>query len=158
MTNTDVTKMAFFAPDPKLITIDLAAHEKRMTQMRADRDAANPPRSEGPASELRNLRSELFKVEQCAMNTEINTNNKAGEVKLLEHQLTEAINKKKVAVANGNALAERHCEHSIARLESEKFEAEKLFNRARRVSAEAARALKEWPHRERIDELQKIVG
>jgi hypothetical protein len=154
----DVTRCAFMTPDPKLITIDLAAHEKRMTQMRAERDAANPPRSEGPAEELRKLRRELFNLEQCAMNTEINTNNKAGEVKLLEHQLTEAINKKKVAVASGNALAERYGEQSIARLENEKLEAEKQFNRVHRVSAEAAKALMGWPHRERIEELQKIVG
>jgi hypothetical protein len=157
MTNTDVTRMAFFAPDPKLITIDLAAHEQRMKQMRAERDA-QPVRTEGPAEELRKLKHTLFNLEQCAMNTEINTNNKAGEVKLLEHQLTEAINKKKVAVASGNALAERHCEHSIARLENEKLAAERLFHNARRVSAGAAHDLKEWPHRERIEELQKIVG
>ena len=92
------------------------------------------------------------------MNTDINTNNKAGEVKLLEHNLTEAINKKKVAVASGNALAERNCERTIIRLEDEKLAAEKQFNRARRISAEAATALKEWPHRERVKELQKIVG
>jgi hypothetical protein len=157
MTNTDVTRMAFFAPDPKLITIDLAAHEQRMTQLRAERDA-QPVRSEGPAEELRKLRNQFFCLTERAKSTETYCNTRADEVKLRQQWLTEAINKKKVAVSSGNAIAERHCEHSLARLEDELADMEKQFTRAQRVSAGAAHDLKEWPHRERIEELQKIVG
>jgi hypothetical protein len=158
MTNTDVTKMAFFAPDPKLITIDLAAHEKRMTQLRAERDAANPPRSEGPAEELRKLRNQFFCLTERAKSTETYCNNLAGNVKLLEERINETLKLKKAATDVGNLRGERTYENAIVRLEVERDEVDLQFNRARRVSAEAATALKEWPFRERVKELEKIVG
>jgi hypothetical protein len=156
----DVTRCAFMAPDPKLLTIDLAAHEQRMTEHRAEMAKLNPPKPEGPAKELARLRRELFVLEQRAKNTETYCNNKAGEVRLLEEQLTDAINRKKMAVAAGNAIAERNHEHSITRLEGEKAGVEKEFHRARRVSADTAHTLKEWQtvNDARLVELQKIVG
>lgn len=144
--------------DPDLFTIDLEKHEQNMKQMRAERDAANPPRSEGPAEELRKLRGELFKLTERAKSTEVYANNKAGEVKLLLSHIEEALKQKKKAADGGNLLAERNYEHTIARLENERADAEKEFKRAQRVSAQSARELKEWPHRERVEELQKIVG
>ena len=154
----DITRCAFMAPDPKLLTVDFEDLAKRAAEHRAKMEKANPPKQEGPAEELRKLRRELFSLEQCAMNTEINTNNKAGNVKLLAEQLNTALAEKKHAATVGNLRHERSLEHTIARLEGEVADAEKEFNRARKVSAEAARALKEWPHRERVKELQKIVG
>jgi hypothetical protein len=49
-------------------------------------------------------------------------------------------------------------EYNINRLESERNEAEKVFQRARGVSAEAATALKNWPHRQRVAELEKSLA
>ena len=154
----DITRCAFMAPDPKLLTVDFEDLAKRAAEHRAKMEKANPPKQEGPAEELRKLRRELFSLEQCATHTETYTNNKVGEVRLLEQYLTDAINKKKAAVAAGNARAERNYEQTITRLEGEVADAEKEFNRARKVSAEAATALKEWPHRERVKELETSLA
>ncbi|HKV79751.1 MAG TPA: hypothetical protein VJP02_16495 [Candidatus Sulfotelmatobacter sp.] len=154
----DITKCVFMRPDPSLITIDLAKHEQTAKEMRAARDAANPPRSEGPAEELRKLRRDFFNLESRAKNTEIYCNNKAGEVKLLEQRLTDAIKEKRKAVEAGNDLAARNHEHAITRHEDEKAVAEKEFNRAQRVAAQAANELKHWPHGERVAELEKSLA
>jgi hypothetical protein len=155
-----VRTAAFAVQDKSLITINLAEHDATAKKMRAARDAANPAFAGkhpdgGPQEELRRLRHDLFNLTERAKSTEVYCNNQAGNVRLLEQQITDAIKQKKTYAANGNALAERNCEHTIARIEGEKAEAEKEFNRARKVSADAAFALKEWPHRLRLEELQK---
>jgi hypothetical protein len=157
MANNDVTKMAFFAPDPKLMTVDFNQIEQKAKEIRKARDA-QPVRSEGPAGELARLRNELFLLEQRAKHTEVYTNNKAGEVKLLEQQLISVLKQKKNYGDNGNLLAARNCEHQIERLEDERDVAAREFERARKQSAGAAIVLKEWPHHERLKELQKIVA
>jgi len=154
----DITRCAFMAPDPKLITIDIAAHEERMKQMRAERDAANPPKQEGPQEELRKLRRELYNVTERAKSTETYCNNLAGNVKLLEERINTALKLKKVAADEGNLRGERTYEHAVQRLEDERNDAELQFQRARKVSAEAATALKEWPHRERVKELETSLS
>jgi hypothetical protein len=154
----DYTKAAFFAvTDPSLITVDfnqLAQKQKEIIKARDEQ----PVKSEGPAEELRKLRRELFVLTERAKSTETYCNNKAAEVRLLEEQLTDAINKKKAAVAKGNALAERACEHTITRLEDDIATVKQDFHRARKVSADSARVLKEWPHCERVKELEKVLG
>lgn len=153
----DVTRCAFMAPDPKLITINLAEHEQRMTEHRAKMEELNPPKIEPAEKELRRLRRELFVIEENAKHLEIYTNNIAGTVKLLDERINIALKEKKAYAANGNDLAERGCEHTIQRLERERAEAEKEFQRARRNSAAAAAHLRAFPHHERIAELTKSL-
>jgi hypothetical protein len=162
MANNDITKMSFVATalaqsDPDLMVVDFADLDKKAKEIRKARDA-QPVRSEGPAGELARLRNELFLLEQRAKHTEVYTNNKAGEVKLLEQQLTSILKQKKNYGDNGNLLAARNCEHQIERLEDERDVAGREFERARKQSAGAAIVLKEWPHHERLKELQKIVA
>src|SRR5262249_9294169 len=116
---SDVTKMAFMAPDPKLITVDFNQIEVKAAERREHMEKLNPPKPEGPEAELRGLRNQLFCLTERAKSTETYTNNKAGEVRLLEQQLTTAIRQKKEAVATGNDLAERYCERAIQRCEKE---------------------------------------
>ena len=100
----------------------------------------------------------MFKLELNAKHSEIYTNEIAGQVKLLETNINDALKAKKQASTAGNLGAERNCEHNIQRLEREQTDLVKEFTRARKVSAGAAVVLKEWPHRERVEELSKLVG
>ena len=154
----DATRCAFMAPSKELMTVDFTQLAKDAQQMRAERDAANPPKPEPAQKELARLRHELFCLEQRAASTETYCNNKADEVKLLDHQITEALKNKKAAGASGNLLAERHAERTIQRLEGERDGVVREFERARKVSAQAARELKEWPHHKRVEELSKEIG
>lgn len=120
---------------------------------RAERDGSNKP-----VNELARLRGELWQLEHAAKNTEVYTNNLAGTVKLLESNLAQALLTKKQYGATGNLIAERNGEHTVARLEREVLEATTNFRNARRVSAGAAIALSQWPHRERVKELEKLVA
>jgi len=155
----DVTKCAFFAvTDPKLLTVDFAQLDKKAAERREQMDTLNPPIVEGLAKELQRLRRELFSLQENAKHSEIYCNEQANRVRLIEQQITDAINRKKAAVNSGNALAERNFEHTIARLERERDEAEREFVHARKASAGAAATLKEWPHHARLEELKKLVG
>ncbi|HKV79770.1 MAG TPA: hypothetical protein VJP02_16595 [Candidatus Sulfotelmatobacter sp.] len=154
---TDVTKMAFMAPNPELMTVnldELAAKHKKLVAARE----AQPQRQEGPAGQLQKLKRELFNLTERAKSTEVYANNIAGNCKLLESRIADAIKQKKIAVASGNALAERNWEHSISRLEGERDGVEREFNRAQRVAAQAANELKHWPHGERVAELEKVCA
>src|SRR5579872_5929358 len=137
---------------PEVFTInseELDAKLKQGREARQKLDAVNHV-PEGPAKELARLRRELFCLTERAKSTETYCCNKAGEVKLLERRLTEAIKQKKVAVADGNERAERNCEHAIKQLEVELVDVEKECQRARRVSAGAAADLKQWSHYARV--------
>ena len=159
----DVTRCAFMAPDPELMTVDFSQINKVAKEQREKRDAANPAFAgvhpdKTPLMELQRLRRELFGLDQGAKNTEIYTNNIAGTVKQLEERIAHTITQKKTAVASGNERSARNYEHAITQAERELAETGKEFQRARGVSAEAARLLKEWPHRERIKELETSLG
>lgn len=138
----------------------LAAGAKERTELNAINDAKRAARdgSDKPVNELARLRNELFKLELHAKHSEIYTNEIAGQVKLLETNINDALKAKKQASTAGNLGAERNCEHNIQRLEREQTDLVKEFTRARKVSAGAAVVLKEWPHRERVEELSKLVG
>jgi hypothetical protein len=158
MANTDVTKMSFFAvTDPKLITVDFAQLGKTQQERRARLEKLNTPKPEGTAKELQRLRGELFKLSEDVKNTEINCDNQAGNVKLFEQRITDAINQKKIFVASGNALAERFCEHQIKTLEVELADAQERLKRAEQYSAGSALALKAFDGHERIAELRLIL-
>ena len=110
----DLTKTAAFAvTDQKLITIDIAQVERRTQEHIRTLNKANPPATEDSAKELQRLRRELFNLTERSKSTETYCNEQAGRVRLLEQQTTDAINRKKMAVAAGNALAERNAEAAI---------------------------------------------
>jgi hypothetical protein len=153
----DITRCAFMTPDPELMKVDFNQLATNAAKMRAERDAANPLKPEGPAKELARLRHELFNLEQRAKHTEIYTNEQGSKVRLIESNLAHALGQKKIAEVQGNLLAARNAEHTAARIEYERDDVVREFERARRVSAGAAIVLKEWPHRNRIEELSKQV-
>ena len=159
----DITRCAFFAPDPELMKVDFSDLDKKAKERRAERDADNPAVAgthpdKTPSQELQRLRREVFNLSERAKNTEIYTNERAGQVKLLESNIAHALQQKKNAAVAGNLLAERNAEHTIKRTEHERDEAVQEFERARKVSAGAAVALKEWPHHARLKELQTSLG
>lgn len=158
MTNTDATKMAFFAvTDPKLITIDFAAHDKHATKIRAERDKANPPKPEPAQQELNKLRHQLFSLQEEMKNTEIYANDKACDVELLEQRLAEALKKKKAYAEAGNLLAERSGEHTVRLLESELVDAKRELTFAKKRSVNATRALRAFDGHGRIAELKAQI-
>lgn len=152
----DLTKTAAFAvQDKSIITVDIAQVERRTQEHIRKLNTANPPATEDSAKELQRLRRELFNLTERARNTETYCNEQAGRVRLLEQQTTDAINRKKMAVAAGNALAERNAEAAVKQIEGEMHDARKEFYRAQRVSASAARELNNWPHHARVEQLEK---
>ena len=153
-----LARRALLEKDPHLFDVDLAKVEQAQKDRRELMAELNPPVPQGTAKELQRLRRELFNLTERAKSTETYCNNKAGEVKLLEQQLTDAIRQKKAYSSAGNDRAERGTELTIQRLESEMDEAAKEFQRARRVSAGAAADLKAWPHHARVEELQKSLA
>jgi hypothetical protein len=160
----DLTKTSAFAQatDPSLMVVDMEELAQKHKEHLAQRDKLNPKMAgegpEPPAAELRGLRNMLFCLTERKKSTETYTLNKGGELKLIEQNLNDAIARKKAATKAGNNLAERNHEHAIRSLEAELVEAKKEFGRARNVSAQAARDLKDFPHHVRIAELEKIVG
>ena len=159
-TNTDVTKMIFFAvTDPKLITVDFAAHEKRMAEHRKEREKANPPKPEPVRVEYNRLRQRFFDLQQQAKNAEVFCNNKADAVKGLEQRITELLKQKKQADADGHLGQERVCEHQIQLLETELVDAKDEFIKAKHWSTQAARALKAFTSDSsaRIEELKQLL-
>jgi hypothetical protein len=138
----------------------LAKGAKERAELNAINDAKRAARdgSDKPENECAKLRRELYVLTERAKNTEIYTNNMAGEVKLLQQRIEEQLKLKKDAALAGNLRGERLYEDGVQRLERELVNVEKEFQRARRVSAGAAIALKDWPHRERVQELEKLVG
>ena len=154
---TDVTKMAFMKAPDELMTVNFDDLAKRQKEIIAAREA-QPQRQEGPAGQLQKLRRELFCLEQRAASTETYCNNKGDESRLAQQYLNDALAKKKAAVTKGNFSLERNLEHTINRLEGEFDIAEREFHRARKIAAQAARELKEWPHRERVAELEKVCA
>lgn len=144
--------------DPKLLTINLAEHEQRMTAHYKKMEELNPPKPEPAQKELARLRGELFNLQQRAKHTEVYTNEQAGKVKLLESDLAHTLKQKKIAAEAGNLRGERNYDNTITRLETELADAQREFQRARKVSAGAAIQLSEWPHHTRVEELLKLVG
>ena len=154
----DVTRCAFMAPDPKLMTVDIAKVEAFGAQVRAKRDAAAPPPGKDDLrKEYNQLRQRLFELNQNAKAYEIRTNEASGKVRLLEQRINEALKLKKAASDAGNLLGERTYERQVANLESELLDTKEEFEKNRRWSAQAARALKEFNQHDRIAELKALL-
>jgi predicted nucleic acid-binding Zn-ribbon protein len=158
MVNTDVTKMSFFAvTDPKLITVDFNQLEHTQKDRREQMVKLNPPKPEGPAKELSRLRGQLFDLKQAAQAFEQRTRDAAGNSALLEQRITEAIKKKKTAVADGNLRGERTYERHLQQLEIELADAQEEHTKHKNWSAQTARALKAFDGHERIAELTLLL-
>lgn len=148
---------------PEVFTItdatvaDVEAHGKKV---RAERDAANPPKPEPIRTELNRLRSRLFDLQQNVKNTEIRVNNTAGYVKEFEKRITDAIKEKQQYEESGNLLAARGGEHRVQLLENELADMRDRLAKEQRDTAFAARALREWKadNDARLKELQKEVA
>lgn len=159
MANTDVTKMVFFAvTDPKLITVDLDDLSKRHKETVAQRVKDTPPPEKADLHrEYNQLRQKLFDLKQNAKCFETRTNESAGQIRLLEQRINDAIKLKKAAVAEGNGRGERTYEAAIQRLESELTTAQEEFFQNKNWNTQAARALKAFDGHARIEELKLLL-
>lgn len=148
-------------PEVFTITDATVAHvEAHGKKVRAERDAANPPKPVPAQVELNRLRSELFNLEQNAKGMESRVNNTAGKVKLLEKRITETLKLKKQHEESGNLLGARSYEHQAQQLENELADTSELLAKERRQNGITARALREWQtnNTSRLVELRKEVG
>lgn len=155
----DITKTVLFrVTDPSLITINLAEHSQRMAQLRAERDAAEPPPGKVDLhKEYNQLRQKLFDLKQDTKCFEIRTNEAAGRIRIVEERINDVLKLKKGAAEMGNLRGERNYEQSIQRLETELGDAEQEFEKNKRWSGQAARALKEFDGHARIEELKLLL-
>jgi hypothetical protein len=151
----NIAHCVFMAPDPKLLTIDIAQIERNQAARRAEAEKNTPPPSKADLrKEYNQLRQRLFDCEQNAKAYEIRTNEAAGKVRLLEQRVNEAFKQKKAAAEAGNLRAEINYEHAIQTLESELLDAQDEFTKNKRYGLQAARALKEFNQHGRIAELK----
>ena len=153
----DVTRCAFMAPDPKLMTVDfeqLTAMHKATIAMREN---INPPEPEAARPEYNRLREQLYNLQQQAKNNEVYCNNKADAVKGLETRINDLLKSKKQAVAEGHLGQERSYEHQLQQLETELVDAKEEFTKAKHWSGQAARVLKAFDGHVRIAELKAAL-
>lgn len=154
----NVAHCAFFAPDPKLMTVDLAQVNKAAKERREKDQKLNPPVKVSAQIEYNRLKQRLFDLTRWAESAEVNRNNKAGTVELLEQNITSTFKEKKKYAEAGNALAERYCERTIQRFESDLTEAKRELKSATANNAQATRALKDFDGHARIEELKAELG
>jgi hypothetical protein len=158
-TNTDVTKMAFFAvTDPTVLTVDFNKVEEAAKKARATRDAAAPPPDKKDLhKEYNRLRQQLFDLKQNAKCFEVRANDAAGNIKLFEQRIDDLLKLKKAAIDAGNLRGERFYEHGIQQLEIELVDAKEDYAKNQRWSAQAARTLKAFDGHGRIAELKALL-
>jgi hypothetical protein len=104
------------------------------------------------------LRKQLYDLQQQAKHTEIFCNNKAGDVKHFEERIAILLRDKKKADEAGELGHARMLEHQIVNLETEVLDAKKEFDRAKKQSTYATRALKAFTGHEAIAELKKQLA
>ena len=153
----DYTKCAFFAADPKTLTLNLAEVDARQAKLRAEREKNAPPVNIDLRKEFNQLRQRLFELQQNAKTYETRCNDAAATVRLLEHRITEALKLKKDAVEAGNLRGERMYEHQVQMLETELTDTKQEFEQYKRYSGMAARALKSFDGHARIEELKLVL-
>jgi chromosome condensin MukBEF ATPase and DNA-binding subunit MukB len=154
----DVTRCAFMAPDPKLMTVNLGEVEAFGAQVRAQREKAAPPPGKADLhKEYNALRQQLFNLTQNAKAYEQRANDAAGKVRLLEQRINETLKLKADAASAGNLRGERTFENAIQRIESELADAQEEFDKNKRWSGQAARALRAFDGADRLIELKAIL-
>jgi chromosome segregation ATPase len=137
--------MAFRAnleKNPDLMTFDVEKHEATQKKRREAEAKANPSKVTPLQVELNKLRGELFNLQQNAKGTEQRVNNEAGNIKLLEKRVTEAIKSKKQYEDDGNLLGARTLERQIQELETELNDTRERLVKEQRYNAGAARELR----------------
>jgi hypothetical protein len=146
--------------DPKILTVDMGAISKETAKRRAAMDKANPPAPKPARVELNRLRSELFNLQQTATDCGIRVEQQAGNVKLLETQITEALKTKKEHEVAGNLLGARNYEHQVLRLENDLRTVNNLLRVRREQNSAAVRELLNWKKEfsPLLAELTKEVG
>jgi chromosome segregation ATPase len=136
----------------------VAQVEQTAKKMRAERDAAAPPPGKADLhKEYNQLRQKLFDLRQDAKTFEQRTNDADGNVRLLEQRINDVLKEKKSAVAENNLRGERTYEQTIQRLEVELVDAQEEFEKNKRWSVQAARALRAFDGHARIAELKKQI-
>jgi hypothetical protein len=144
--------------DPHIFDIDFAKHEQTMKELRAKRAAATPPPGKADLhKEYNQLRQTLFNLKQDAKCYEQRTNDAAGKVRILEQRISDLIKLKKDAAAENNLRGERTYEKGIQGVESELLDAQEEFEKNKRYSGQAARALKAFDGHARIEELKCVL-
>jgi hypothetical protein len=146
--------------NPDLMAFDGTAFEKQQAARRVAEQKANPIKPEPAQQELNKLRGQLFALQQNAKAYEQRVNNLAGNVRLLESQLTTALKSKKEYENADNLLAARNHEHQIQRLENELVDEQEKLVTHRRYNQGAIRELRTWQteNTHRLLELKKQVG
>lgn len=153
-----VNTVAFAVRDPKLITIDFEdLAQRHKERLKAQEKDAPPPSKADFRKEYNQLRQQLFDLQQNAKAFEIRTNDAAGKIRLLEERINNIFKLKKEAIQEGNLKGERTYERAIANLETELLDAQEEFNKNKRWSTQAARALRTFDGAERIAELKAIL-
>jgi hypothetical protein len=99
----------------------------------------------------------LFDLKQNAKCYEQRANDAAGNIRLIEQRINDAIKEKKTAAEVDNLRGERTYEQAIQRLEAELADAQEQFDKNKRWSGQAARALKSFDGHARIEELKLLV-
>jgi hypothetical protein len=144
--------------DPSIMTIDIAANEKKAAERRATMEKLNPPAKIAPKVEYNRLVSQLYILRENAKACEVNVNNIAGEVRLLEERITALLQEKKRHAEAGNLRGERTYEHQVELLEDDLAVAQTRLQGARSQNTGAARALKAFDGHQRLAELKKELG
>lgn len=155
----NIARCAFMAvSDPSLLTIDFEQSDRRYKELVKQREKEAPqPTTADFRKEYNQLRQRLFDLQQNAKSFEIRTNEAAGKIRLLEQRINETLKLKKAAAEAGNLLGERTYERAVAKLETELLDVKEDFDKNRRWSSQAARALKEFNQHDRIEELKALL-
>jgi chromosome segregation ATPase len=155
-----LTVKAQLEKDPSVLTVtdaDIKRIEQNVAQLRAQRDKESKPGKADLQKEYNQLRQTLFNLKQDAKCYEQRCNDAAGKVRILEQRITDLIKLKKDAAAENNLRGERTHEQGIQRLEAELLDAQEEFEKNKRYSGQAARALKAFDGHARIEELKCVL-
>lgn len=154
-----LTVKAQMEKDPSVFEFDSEKLEQHAAKRRVERDAAAPPPGKADLhKEYNQLRQRLFDLQQNAKTFEIRTNEAGGKIRNFEHRINEALRQKREAFDAGNLRGERSFEHSVATLETELADAKEEFEKNKRWSGQAARALREFNQHDRIAELKALLS
>lgn len=136
---------------------------KQMAESAAARQALNAKNAEARNTlpdlrkEYNQLLQKLFNLKQDAKCYEIRTNEAANKIKLFEQNINNLLRLKKDATEAGNLRGARTYEQSVERVETELANATEEFEKNKRWSGQAVRALKAFDGHERIAELKALL-
>lgn len=103
------------------------------------------------------LRQRLFNLKQDARCYEIRTNEAANKIRNIEQNIDNLLRLKAAANEAGNLRGVRMYEQSVERVERELTDAQEEFDKNKRWSGQAVRALKAFDGVARIEELKLLL-